>query len=93
MTTCCGLSAVSVEKPFCFTNLSSKCKLIVTKTRNFSSGDKTCVGEEIYCLLSEGIIEYSISPWCTEAVVVKDPSNRYKKRFCIISNQSTCTQN
>lgn len=84
----CGLSAASVECPSLFTNLSSKCKPIPTKSRHFSKDDRNFINTEVTNLLQEGIMEPSSSPWRAQVVVVKDPLERHRKRLCIDYSQT-----
>ena len=75
----CGLSVLNVEPPDLFYNLSPDCKPIATKSRKYNTSDKTFIKSEIQRLLSEGIIEPSISPWRAQVVVTKDEN--HKKRL------------
>ena len=59
----CDLPILNVEPPDLFYNLSPDCKPIATKYRKYNTSDKTFIKSEIQRLLSEGIIEPSISPW------------------------------
>ena len=84
----CALAAAAIEEPSLFQNLSSKCKPIQTKSRQFSEEDKEFIEEETNRLLSEGVIETCVSPWRAQVVVVKDPLDRHKKRMCIDYSQT-----
>lgn len=83
-----ALSAASVNEPSLFANLLPDSKPIASKTRRFSKDDQDFIQQEINKLLSEGIIEPSLSPWRAQVVVAKDPSNRHKKRLCIDYSQT-----
>ena len=69
----CALAAASVDEPV-FVNVIPDSKPIATKSRRFSSSDKTFIAEEISRLMSEHIIEHSTSSWRAQVVVVKRPS-------------------
>ena len=60
--TVCGLTAASVEEPSLFPNLSGSCKPIAVKSRQYNNSDREFIDQEIQRLLSEGIIEPSVSP-------------------------------
>ena len=81
--TVCGLTAASVEEPSLFPNLSGSCKPIAVKSRQYSTSDREFIDQEIQRLLSEGIIEPSVSPWRAQVVVAKDLQNRHKKQLCV----------
>ena len=78
-----GLTAAFVEEPSLFPNLSGSCKLIAVKSRQYSNSDREFIDQEIQQLLSEGIIEPSVSPWHAQVVVAEDLKNRHKKRLCV----------
>lgn len=46
------------------------------------------IKDQVLHLLSEGIIEPSISPWRAQVVVAKDSLDRHKKRLCIDYSQT-----
>ena len=75
-----------MEPPDLFYNLSPDCKPIATKSRKYNNSDKTFIKSEIQRLLSEGIIEPSISPWRAQVVVTKDEN--HKKRLVIDYSQT-----
>lgn len=50
--------------------------------------DQLFINDQISRLLSEGVIEPSISPWRAQVVVVKDPLDRHKKIHCIDYSQT-----
>ncbi|XP_064077645.1 uncharacterized protein LOC135195313 [Macrobrachium nipponense] len=56
--------------------------------KQHQSDDQLFVKDQISHLLSEDIIEPSISPWRAQVVVVKDPLGRHKKRLCIDYSQT-----
>ena len=74
-TPVCAFSAASIEEPSLFTNPIPGCKPIASKSRRFSKEDQKFIQQEITKLLSEGIIEPSVSPWRAQVVVAKDPSH------------------
>lgn len=84
----CALSTADIEEPSLFPNLPQQCKPIAVKSRRYSKDDQLFVKDQIYHLLSEGIIEPSISPWRAQVVVVKDSLDRHKKRLCIDYSQT-----
>ncbi|XP_068211794.1 uncharacterized protein [Palaemon carinicauda] len=84
----CLLATADIDEPSLFPNLPRQCKPIAVKSRRFSQDDQLFVKDQISHLLSEGIIEPSISPWRAQVVVVKDPLDRHKKRLCIDYSQT-----
>ncbi|XP_076062398.1 uncharacterized protein LOC143037735 [Oratosquilla oratoria] len=84
----CSLATVAVDEPSLFQHLSPNCKPIVTKSRYYGKDDKELIEMETNCLLAEGIIENSLSPWRAQFVVVKDPMNRHKKRMHVDYSQT-----
>ncbi|XP_068245363.1 uncharacterized protein [Palaemon carinicauda] len=88
----CLLATADIDEPSLFPNLPQQCKPIAVKSRRYSQDDQLFVKDQISHLLSEGIIEPSISPCKAQVVVVKDPLDRHKKRLCNYSqtiNQHT----
>ena len=71
-----------------FGNVLPDCKPIASRSRRFSKEDQEFINQEVTKLLSEGIIEPTITPWRAQIVVSKDPSNRHKKRLCIDYSQT-----
>ncbi|XP_068237219.1 uncharacterized protein [Palaemon carinicauda] len=84
----CLLATADIDEPSLFPNLPRQCKPIAVKSRRYSQDDQLFVKDQISHLLSEGIIEPSISPWRAQVVVVKDPLDRHKKRLCIDYSQT-----
>ncbi|XP_068235485.1 uncharacterized protein [Palaemon carinicauda] len=84
----CLLATADIDEPSLFPNLPRQCKPIAVKSRRYSQDDQLFVKDQISHLLSEGIIEPSISPWRAQVVVVKDPLGRHKKRLCIDYSQT-----
>ncbi|XP_068231900.1 uncharacterized protein [Palaemon carinicauda] len=84
----CLLATADIDEPSLFPNLPQQCKPIAVKSRRYSQDDQLFVKDQISHLLSEGIIEPSISPWRAQVVVVKDPLDRHKKRLCIDYSQT-----
>ena len=58
--------------PEVFSNLTSDCYPISTKSRKFSSTDRKFIDSEVQKLLKEEIIEPSVSPWRAQIVVVPE---------------------
>jgi len=83
----CAVTAASVEVHL-FTNLSPDVKPIATKSRRFSEGDRGFIEESIEKLLADGVIRPSSSPWRAQVLVVKDETDRHKKRLCVDYSQT-----
>ncbi|XP_063888888.1 uncharacterized protein LOC135115803 [Scylla paramamosain] len=81
-------SSADIEEPSLFPNLPQQCKPIAVKSRHYCKDDQLFINDQISRLLSEGVIEPSISPWRAQVVVVKDPLDRHKKRLCIDYSQT-----
>lgn len=78
--TCSVLSAL-VETPRLFSNLSSSCKPIATKSRRFSKDDTIFISSEIDKMCKDGVIEESNSPWRAQVLVVAN--ERQRKRLAV----------
>ena len=85
---CCALTAADIEEPSLFQNLLPGCKLIATRSRRYSKDDESFIDSEINRLSKERVLEPSNSPWRAQVVVVKDPTNRHKKRLCVDYSQT-----
>ena len=83
LTTVCSLAKADVDYPSLFDNLENYVKPIATKSRYYSKEDRNFIAEEIEKLRSEDIIEESKSPWRAQIVVVKDETDRHRKRLCV----------
>ena len=80
-----------MEEPSLFPNILSSHKPIVVKLRHFNQEDQSFINKEIQKLLSEGIIEESISPWWAQLVRGKGPNQlqkKQKKRICVDYSQT-----
>jgi len=66
-----NLSTLNVPPPSLFANLTPDCKPVATKSRRYSTEDRSFIRTEMQRLLNEGIIEASNSPWQAQMVVVK----------------------
>ena len=64
------------------------CKPIASKFKRLSKHDQDFIQQEVYKLLSVGIVEISSSPWRAQAVVTKYPLTRHKKKLCIDYSQT-----
>ena len=64
-----------------FTNVSCNIKPIATKSRWYSPADYAFINKEVTCLLREGIIEPSVSPWRAQLLVVL--GENHKKRLVV----------
>lgn len=83
--TCSVLSAL-VETPRLFSNLSSSCKPIATKSRRFSKDDTIFISSEIDKMCKDGVIEESNSPWRAQVLVVAN--ERQRKRLVVDYSQT-----
>ncbi|CAG2212501.1 unnamed protein product [Mytilus edulis] len=84
--TVCGLAASSVDPPELFATLTSECRPIATKSRKYSAVDREFIEKETTRLLTEGIIEPSMSPWRAQVLVTSN--ERHKKRLVIDYSQT-----
>ena len=84
----CAVSAASIGEPSLFANASLKCKPIATKLRRFSLDDRQFIQSEVNRLMSDGVIEFSTSPWRAQVVVVKSAVPSNKKRLCVDYSQT-----
>ena len=84
----CALTSAKMDEPSLFPNLPKDCRPIAVKSRRFCTEDREFIKEQVSVLLSEGIIEPSISPWRAQVVVVKYCFNRHRKRLCIDYSQT-----
>ncbi|VDI28094.1 Hypothetical predicted protein [Mytilus galloprovincialis] len=84
--TVCGLADPSVYPPALFANLTSECRPNATKSRKYSEVDRELIEKETTRLLTEGIIEPSISPWRAQVLVTSN--ERHKKRLIIDYSQT-----
>ena len=82
------LSAASVDTPELFANLLPGCEPICTKSRRFSLDDRQFIAREVNRLLQDGVIEESSSPWRAQVLVVKDPTERHRRRLCVDYSQT-----
>lgn len=84
----CAVTVASVLEPSLFPALPPSCKPIATQSRRFSKDDRDFIDQEINKMLSDNIIEPSISAWRAQIVIAKDELNRHKKRLCIDYSQT-----
>ncbi|XP_055891822.1 uncharacterized protein LOC129927331 [Biomphalaria glabrata] len=82
----CGLKAARVETPSLFSNLTSDCRPVATKSRKHSIGDNKFIESEVRNLLSDKIIEPSKSPWRAQVLVTTN--ERHKRRMVIDYSQT-----
>lgn len=75
----CSLTALKVEPPDLFANLSADCHPVATKSRRYNSHDRNFINNEVQRLLEADIIEPSNSPWRAQVVVTKNEN--HKKRL------------
>ena len=76
-----ALGTLKVDPPDLFSNLTSNCHPIATKSRRYTAEDRTFIIEEVDRLLKEGIIEKSKSPWRAQVYVAG--GGNQKKRLTI----------
>ncbi|VDI18016.1 Hypothetical predicted protein [Mytilus galloprovincialis] len=79
-------AASSVDPPELFATLTSECRPIATKSRKYSTVDREFIEKETTRLLTEGIIEPSMSPWRAQVLVTSN--ERHKKRLVIDYSQT-----
>jgi hypothetical protein len=82
----CGLTAVKIESPPLFSNLSPDCKPIATKSRRHAPDDDQFIRSEVDHLLKDGIIEPSTSPWRAQVLVTKNLN--HKRRMVVDYSQT-----
>ena len=82
----CGLSTLKVESPDLFANLTPDVHPIATKSWRYCYEDRKFIDAEIQCLLKEGVIEPSNSPWRAQAVVTHNEN--HKRRLAIDYSQT-----
>ena len=82
----CGLSVLKVESPDLFSNLTSDVHPIATTSQRYCHEDQEFIASEVRCLLNEGIIEPSNSPWRAQVVVTRNENN--KKRMVVDYSQT-----
>ncbi|XP_072368251.1 uncharacterized protein [Scyliorhinus torazame] len=58
----CSLVTLKVDPPSLFANLTPDCKPVTTRSRRYSTQDRTFIRSEVQRLLREGIIKASNSP-------------------------------
>jgi hypothetical protein len=81
----CGLAVASIEPPPLFSNLTSDCHPIQTRSRRHNESDQKFIDAEVERMLREGIIVPSRSPWRAQALVIDHGS---KKRLVIDYSQT-----
>ena len=81
-----SLETMNIDPPPVFTNMSEDCKPIACKSRRHSKSDIDFIRSEKNRLLSEGIIEPSVSPWRAQVLVTSQPG---KKRRMVIDYSQT----
>ena len=72
----CALAKISCAPVKLFQNLTPNCKLIATKSWNYSAEDTQFIRKEILKLLEDDIIEPSYSPWRAQDVVTSTPNKK-----------------
>lgn len=66
-----------------FSNLLPNSHPITTKSRRFSTDDQKFIADETEKLHSEAIIELGSGTWRAQLAVVKDSTDRHRKRLCM----------
>lgn len=81
----CGLAVASIDPPPLFSDLTSDCHPIQTRSRRHNESDQKFIDAEVERMLREGIITPSRSPWRAQALVIDHGS---KKRLVIDYSQT-----
>ena len=71
-----SVPSASVDMPFLFSDLTTDCKPIATKSRWFGSDDNMFVLSEIEMMPQKGVIEESISSWRAQVLIVTNELKR-----------------
>ena len=79
--------AANLKPVSLFNNLSSKCRPIATKSRQFNAEDRDFITVEITKIQSSGVIRPSHSPWRAQVLVVTNKKSG-KRRMCIDYSQT-----
>ena len=66
-----SLAVTAVDSPRIFEHLTSECKPIATRSRNYTNEDQRFIASEVQRLFSEDIIEPSTSAWRAQVLVVR----------------------
>ena len=82
----CSLAVANVEPPPLFSNLSSNCRPIATKSRKHSKDDAVFISSEVEQLLFNDVIEVSSSPWRAQVLVTRNEN--HKRRMVIDYSQT-----
>ncbi len=77
----CTLSAAKIDPPPLFSNLSENAHTIACRSRKYSQLEAEFIQNEVSRLLSENIIEPSVSPWRAQVLVTG--LNKPKPRLVI----------
>lgn len=79
--TVCSVACMNLEPPSLFSNLTPDIKPLSNHTRRFCKSDEAFIRKEVHCLLQDGVIEKSNSPWRAQVLVTKD--ERHKCRMVV----------
>ena len=88
----CALSRLSILSPSPFANLTPDIKPTATKSRKYSSTDRTFIESEVQRLLREGIIEPSNFPWRAQVLVTTNENHRKRMVIDYSETIDLCTQ-
>ena len=80
----CALAcAMRIPPARLFSNLSSDCQPVATRSRKFNASDKKFIEDEVQKLLDAGVIEPSDSPWRAQIVLTSDSDSTKKRRMVV----------
>ncbi|MEL6804034.1 MAG: reverse transcriptase family protein, partial [Bacteroidota bacterium] len=68
----CAVSVAKVDTPSLFSNLTSDCRPVATKSRRFNQSDKAYIKSTVDKWKKDGTVRPSESPWRAQCVVVKN---------------------
>ena len=85
-STACSVSSISVDSPSLFSNLTSNCKPIFTKSRRFGNDDKHFIQSKIDTMVQDGLTKDSTSPWTAQVLIVSKECQR--KRLVVDYSQT-----
>lgn len=84
--TLCSLTQTQFEPPPLFRNMTSEVKPIANRSHRHTLSDNKFIDSEIQGLLSDGVIEESLSSWRAQVLVT---SNQNHKKCMVIDYSQT----
>ena len=81
-STNCSLTAMNVEPPRLFSNMSPETKPVACKSRKYTADEMKYIRQETDRLLNEGVIEPSTSPWRAQVFVVPE-TETHRRRLVV----------